>query len=82
MINGTQKRTNYEYKGVEISLKWSEDWGYHAEFEIMVSDLSEKVSADIHIAEVAKDLSVTLMTEQEVKTFSAEVRAKKEDHIK
>lgn len=76
VISGTQKRTNYEYKGVEIALKWSEDWGYHAEFEIMISDLSQKETADARIVEVAKTLSVTLMTEEEVKAFSAEVRAK------
>lgn len=77
VISGTQKRTNYEYKGVEIALKWSEDWGYHVEFEIMIPDLSEKESADTRITEVAKALLVPLMTEEEVAAFSAEVRAKK-----
>jgi adenylate cyclase class IV len=77
IISGTQKRTNYEYKDVEIALKWSEDWGYHAEFEIMISDLSEKEGADVRIHEAAKTLSVPLMTEEEVAAFSAEVRAKK-----
>jgi adenylate cyclase class IV len=79
IISGTQKRTNYEYQGVEIALKWSEDWGYHVEFEIMVSDLSEKETADARIHEVAKALSVPLMTEEEVAAFSAEVRAKKKN---
>ncbi|MFA6414667.1 MAG: CYTH domain-containing protein [Candidatus Paceibacterota bacterium] len=77
VISGTQKRTNYEYKGVEIALKWSEDWGYHVEFEVMISDLSGKQDADTHIREVAQNLSVPLMTEEEVAAFSAEVRAKK-----
>lgn len=77
VISGTQKRTNYEFQGVEIALKWSEDWGYHAEFEIMVSDLSEKESADARIREAATTLSVPLMTEEEVAAFSAEVRTKK-----
>lgn len=77
IISGTQKRTNYEFQDVEIALKWSEDWGYHAEFEIMISDLSEKESADARIKEAAKALSVSLMTEEEVATFSAEVRSKK-----
>lgn len=77
VISGTQKRTNYEYKGIEIALKWSEDWGYHTEFEIMVNDLSEKEAADTRIRDVAKELSVPLMTEEEVAAFSAEVRAKK-----
>ncbi len=77
VISGTQKRTNYKYQGVEIALKWSEDWGYHVEFEIMIPDPSGKEAADTRIAEVAKTLSVPLMTEEEVATFSAKVRAKK-----
>lgn len=77
VISGTQKRTNYEYKGVEVALKWSEDWGYHAEFEVMISDLSEKETADARIRDAAKALSVPLMTEEEVGAFSADVRAKK-----
>lgn len=77
VISGTQKRTNYEYQGVEIALKWSEDWGYHVEFEIMISDLSEKKTADARIREAARALSVSLMTEAEVKAFQAEVESKK-----
>lgn len=77
VISGTQKRTNYEYQGVEIALKWSEDWSYHAEFEIMISDLSEKESADARIVEVARTLSISLMTEEEVKAFSAKVMTEK-----
>jgi adenylate cyclase class IV len=77
VISGTQKRTNYEYLGVEIALKWSEDWGYHVEFEIMVFDLSEKETADARIEKVAQDLSVSLMTDEEVKIFSDRVRTKK-----
>lgn len=76
IITGTQKRTNYKYDGVEIALKWSEDWGYHAEFEIMVSDPTEKETADTHIREVASILSVPLMTEKEIAEFSAAVRNK------
>lgn len=77
VINGTQKRTNYEYQGVEIALKWSEDWGYHAEFEIMVSDPAEKGAADARIVAVAKELSVPLMTDEEVAAFLAKVRSSK-----
>ncbi|HWU24614.1 MAG TPA: hypothetical protein VN086_02580, partial [Candidatus Paceibacterota bacterium] len=75
VIVGTQKRTNFIYKGVEIALKWSEDWSYHAEFEIMINNLSEKESADAQIQAVAKELSVPLMTEEEVAEFTAKVRA-------
>ncbi len=79
VIRGTQKRTNYEYKGVEIALKWSEDWGYHAEFEIMISDPLEKEAADARIREIAEALSVPLMTEEEVAAFSAQVRSRKKE---
>ncbi|MFA5841741.1 MAG: CYTH domain-containing protein [Candidatus Paceibacterota bacterium] len=76
VISGTQKRTNYKYQGVEIALKWSEDWGYHAEFEVMVPSLSEKEAADAHILEVAGALSVPLMTEEEVASFLAKILSK------
>lgn len=75
VIVGTQRRKNFSYNDVEIALKWSEDWGYHAEFELMIEDLSEKDSADAKIRQVAGELSVTLMTEEEVAAFSAKVRA-------
>jgi adenylate cyclase class IV len=79
VISGTQKRTNYEYLGVEIALKWSEDWGYHAEFEIMISDPSEKEAADVRIREAAESLSVPLMTDDEVAAFITKVRAEKKN---
>jgi adenylate cyclase class IV len=77
VIHGTQKRTNYLFQGVEIALKWSEDWGYHAELEIMISDPSEKETADASIRKVAAALSVPLMTDEEVAAFSARVQAKR-----
>lgn len=75
VIEGTQKRTNYVLDGVEIALKWSEDWGYHAEFEIMITSLSEKEEADAKIHAVAENLGITLMTDEEVKEFSDKVRS-------
>lgn len=80
IIEGTQKRTNYLLDGVEIALKWSEDWGFHAEFEIMVTSLSEKEEADAKIYTVAESLGITLMTNEEVKEFLEKVKsAKKTD---
>jgi adenylate cyclase class IV len=76
IIDGTQKRTNFAYEGVEIALKWSEDWGYHVEFEILIQDLTKKEAADLQIEKIAKEFSITLMTEKEVADFSANVRAK------
>ncbi|MBP6868850.1 MAG: hypothetical protein KBC16_01945 [Candidatus Pacebacteria bacterium] len=77
VIEGTQKRTNFMFKGVEIALKWSEDWGYHAEFEIVIDSLASKDDADTTITNVANSLDITLMTDEEVKEFSDKVRAQK-----
>lgn len=31
-------RHNFRFDDVEIAVKWSEAWGYHAEFEILLED--------------------------------------------
>ncbi len=77
VIIGTQKRTNYEYEGVEIALKWSEDWEYHVELEITVEEESEKETADSRIHKVADFFSIPLMTEEEVAEFSTKVRSRR-----
>lgn len=64
-----QKRHNYLYKGIEIAVKYSKVWGYHAEFEIMISSLKEKNDADEKIQKLAKELGIKLMTEDELKKF-------------
>jgi len=73
-----QSRHNFEYRGVEIALKYSEMWGYHAEFEIMIDDETKKDAADQQIMSVAKNLGITLMTEEEIRVFIKE----KESEIK
>jgi len=65
-----QKRINYLYKEVEIALKWSEAWGYHAEFEILIHDVQEKLLAEQKIFEVAKELGISIMSDEELKEFT------------
>ena len=67
-----QSRRNFEYNGVEIALKYSEMWGYHAELEIVIDDETKKAEADQQIMTVAKELGITLMTEDELKRFIEE----------
>lgn len=76
IIVGTQKRSNFEYQGVEIALKWSEDWGYHVELEKLISNLADKDAADAAIVKVAKHFSITLMSEEEVAAFARSVKEK------
>lgn len=71
-----QKRHNYEYKGVEIALKWSEVWTYHIEFEILIEDEKEKKTAEKKIKKVADELDVDLMTDEELKAFTEKIDKK------
>ena len=74
-----QKRHNYRYKGVEIALKYSDNWGYHLELEVMISNLKQKCAAEQKIRHVAAELGVRLMTEEELQKFTwrAEEKHKK-----
>lgn len=68
-----QKRHNYEYKGVELALKYSGSWGYHMELEIVVEDKSKKEEAEEKIKEVAKELGIKIMSEQEITDFAKKI---------
>jgi adenylate cyclase class IV len=73
-----QKRSNYLYKGVEIACKYSDVWGYHAELEIVISDVSLQTETELKIKQVARELGVILMTEEELRAFV--LRAEKESY--
>lgn len=64
--NSYQKRHNYMYEGVELALKWTRQWGYHLELEIVVDDKSKKDEAEAKIREIAKKLGVRILTEEEL----------------
>jgi adenylate cyclase class IV len=68
---GEQKRSNYEYKGCEISVKWSPDWSFYFEIEKMVDgpDGVEQVEKEIH--SIADELGIVILTEEELKEFNA-----------
>ncbi|MFJ3650582.1 CYTH domain-containing protein [Streptomyces murinus] len=71
-------RHNYRFDGVEIAVKWSEAWGYHAEFEVLLEDGASdaaRAEAEAKITDVAMALGVTLMTEQELADFTAAFEA-------
>ena len=76
IMHSFQKRQNYVYKGVEVALKHSEVWGYHLELEIMITDIKEKEQAEKKIREVANDLNIKLMTDQELAEFTKKAEEK------
>ena len=65
-----QKRHNFEYKDVELAIKHSDAWGYHAELEIMIGDQRDKASAEEKIKKVAEELGLQLMNEEELRAFT------------
>ena len=67
------RRHNYVYKEVELAVKYSKTWGYHAELEIMIGDPGEQAAAEAKIRAVSSELGLTLMTEPELAAFVKEV---------
>ncbi|MFJ3214796.1 hypothetical protein ACIPLC_02560 [Kitasatospora sp. NPDC086801] len=75
-------RHNFRYQGVEIALKWSEAWGYHAEFEVLLDDGASDAARDeasAQIIDAAAELGVTLMSEQELADFAAAFEAAEQE---
>lgn len=78
VIHSFQSRHNYAYKGVELALKFSSDWKHHLEIEILVEKKSQKAEAERKIQQIADELGVKIMTEEELKEFVKKVEAEKE----
>lgn len=64
-IYSKQTRTNYIYCGIEIAAKYSDDWGYHYEAEIMVEDESEIAEAEKKLHSLAKELGLPVLTPED-----------------
>ncbi len=74
MHGAANLRHNYRFHGVEIAVKQSKAWGHHAELEVLLADGSSPAAqqeAIERITEVAKELGLVLMTEQELADFTA-----------
>ncbi|WP_327305906.1 CYTH domain-containing protein [Streptomyces sp. NBC_01298] len=75
-------RHNYRFDGIEIAVKWSEAWGYHAEFELLLDDEASDATRDeatAKIMDVAAELGITLMTERELADFTAAFEAAEQE---
>ena len=68
-----QFRTNYEYKGVEIALKYTRSWGFHVELEIMLDSVEEKEKADLRIKKVASELGLEIMQDDELAEYTTKI---------
>lgn len=76
IMHSFQKRHNYLYKGVELALKYSDVWKHHLELEVMIDSRKKKAVAEKRIQEVADELGVRLMTDQELVEFTRRAEKK------
>jgi len=72
-IKSFQERHNFNYKGVDISVKYSDEWDHHVELETLVNDLAEKEMADKKIFEVAEELGLKILTIKEAKALTEKI---------
>lgn len=63
-------RDNFSFKDVEIALKYSNTWGYHAEFEIMVSEQAEVEEAEKIIHELSHFLGLSIMSQEDLQNIT------------
>lgn len=75
-VRSFQKRHNFLYKGVEIALKYSKNWGYHLELEVIINNLKQKIKAENLIRKIAGELKVKLMSEEDLNKFNVEFEKK------
>lgn len=76
LIHSFQKRNNYIYKGVELALKFSENWQYHMELELVIDHDSKKPEAEKKIRNVARELGVRLLTEEDLAEIVEKIESK------
>jgi adenylate cyclase class IV len=60
-----QTRRDFRLNNLTISLKHSGNWGYHVEIDTNVNDKNEAKSANKSIEQLARQLGLQLMTEDE-----------------
>lgn len=76
-INKTKQiRTNYIYQGVEIAIKWSEDWGFHFEMECVVDTKDKIVEAKNKLRKLARELSLKPMGEKHIRELIQRINEK------
>lgn len=75
-MHSFQKRHDYLYRGVDLALKYSDIWKHHLELEVMIDNQKKKAKAEKGIQEVADELGVRLMTDQELADFTRKAEKK------
>lgn len=75
LVEPTILRHDFEYKGVELAIKYSKTWGYHLELEILIGSKDQEKETEKKIRVVADELGVEIMSEEELLKFTQDVEA-------
>jgi len=75
LVEPTILRHDFEYKGVELAIKYSKTWGYHMEFEVLINSKEREQEAEKKIRAVADELGIEIMSEEELLKFTRDVEA-------
>ncbi len=76
IIESVQTRTDYKYKEVELAVKYSLEWGYHVELERVVDESSDMEVEKNKIFEVANELGLKILTDEELRKITSDIEAK------
>lgn len=73
-----QKRINFQYKDTSVSLKYSDDWGYHFEIETIIDNKKSAGAEKLKLESVCKDLGIVPMTPNEIRKKIEEINTRHE----
>jgi len=68
-----QFRDNYQYKKINIAIKYTRSWGFHIELEKMISMDSEKFEAEKEIRRLADELGCKIMEPSDLKIYTEKI---------
>ncbi|PIZ57454.1 hypothetical protein COY23_01390 [bacterium (Candidatus Torokbacteria) CG_4_10_14_0_2_um_filter_35_8] len=68
-----QFRNNYMYKDIGIAVKYTQSWGFHVEMDLVISEEDNKEETYKQISSVAKELGLTIMSDDELKKLTDKI---------
>ena len=71
-----QVRTNYYIKDMNLSLKWSDDWGYHFEIDTIATNEKEAELKKTQLIAFAGELHLTVLSNEEIEQISLKINEK------
>lgn len=78
----SQKRHNYLYEGIECALKYSDDWGYHFEAEVVVDSEDRISDAKRKIKELYQKLHLKPLTEREIDKMREKIDSRHRENMR